>query len=245
MDDMPRITLAGGERAGPTLVCLPGAMCSPHVFAGMARLSGFPALALAWLEDDGPHDLVSIAARVSRAITDLPSVILVGHSMGTPIAMLTALQEAESGGSRIHGLVLSNSGANTRGHGDIAALIDRIRHDWNASFWDAFIARCFHTPPSQPLLEQARRYPGRLRQQAVIDVLSSQQEMDFLPLLARLSGTPVAVIHGRHDPARTIGHARELADGIAGAQLHVFDTGHTSCAEDPGRFAEVLRETFG
>lgn len=52
---------------------------------------------------------------------------------------------------------------------------------------------------------------------------------------------PVAVVHGTHDPARTLGHARELADAIPGAQLHVLDTGHTSCAEDPHAFAAIMR----
>lgn len=208
-----------------------------------AQRSGLSAIALAWLEDDGPHDLEAIASRVTDAIRDLSKVILVGHSMGTPIAMLTALQSeqgAERHPSKIKGLVLSNSGANTRGHGDITALLDRIRDDWDQPFWDAFMARCFHTLPSSPLLEAVRHYPSRLRQQAVIDVLQSQRQIDFVPLLPQLAGKRIAVVHGKHDQARTIDHARELAEGIPGATLHVFDTGHTSCAEDPDRFAEVL-----
>lgn len=238
---MPKIVLTEGERPGPVLVCLPGAMCSPQVFADAAQRSGLPAIALAWLEDAGPHDLASIANRVSDAISDLPSVVLVGHSMGTPIAMLTALREAEHRNRRIHGLVLSNSGANTRGHGDIKAIVDKINNAWGQPFWDAFVARCFQTLPAPALLNEVRHYPGRLRQQAIIEVLLSQQAIDFVPLLHKLSDTRVAVVHGVHDQARTIEHARELAQGIPGAALHLFETGHTSCAEDPQRFAEVLR----
>lgn len=242
---MPKIPLADGQRPGPVLVCLPGAMCSPQVFAEAARLSGLPAIALAWMEDAGPHDLASIADRVLGAIADLPSVILVGHSMGTPIAVLAALREAELHRSQIHGLVLSNSGANTKGHGDIPALIERISNDWDQPFWDAFVARCFHTLPPEPLLAEVRGYPGRLRPQVVIDAILSQQALDLVPLLGKLPDIQVHVIHGTHDQARSFAHAREMADGIAVSALHVFDTGHTSCAEDPERFAAVLRASVG
>jgi 3-oxoadipate enol-lactonase len=240
---MSRIRLSESEGVAPTLVCLPGAMCSPQVFGEAATRSGLAAHAIGWLEDDGPHDLESVATRVSAVISDLPSVILVGHSMGTPIAMLCALQESRSGSSRVKGLVLSNSGANTRGHGDIAGLIDRISHQWDEAFWDAFVARCFRTLPASGLLEQVRSYPAGLRPRAVIEALLSQQALDFVPMLPLLPRIPVAIVHGEHDPARTLAHAQEMAHGIAGATLHVLDTGHTSCAEDPEAFARILRET--
>lgn len=238
---MPRIRLSEGDVAGPTLVCVPGAMCTPEVFREAARLSGLEAFGLAWLEDEGPHDLHSVAARVCDAIADLPSVILVGHSIGTPITMLSALHEWTNGSTRIRGLVLSNSGANTRGHGDIAKLIGRIQSEWGAPFWDAFVARCFHTSPKPALLSHVRTYPARLRPDAVVNVLRSQHSIDFVPMLPALGRVNVSVVHGVHDPARTLAHAQELTAGIAGSTLHVLDTGHTSCAEDPVGFAGILR----
>jgi pimeloyl-ACP methyl ester carboxylesterase len=241
MNLMPRISLCEGDAAAPTLVCLPGAMCSPQVFAEAAAHSGLTAVALAWLEDDGPHDLDAIAARVCAAISDLPSVILVGHSLGTPIAMLVALRELDHGSSRVRGMVLSNSGANTRGHGDIAGLIERIQNQWGEAFWDAFVARCFHALPTSPLLEHVRDYPARLRQSSVIEALRSQHSIDFAPVLSTLPNVPVAIVHGRHDPARTLAHAQEMVSGISNATLHILDTGHTSCAEDPVGFSAVLR----
>lgn len=238
-----RITnMSEGSICGPVLVCLPGAMCSPRVFENAAQLSGLSAIGLGWLEGSGPHDLDSIASRVCNAIADLPSVILVGHSLGTSIAMLVALQESKAGSTRIKGLVLSNSGANTHGHGDIATLVDRIGHDWGEGFWGAFIARCFRTLPASPLLEKVRAYPQRLDASCVIEVLLSQQTIDFVPVLHTLPRVPTAVVHGRHDQARTLAHAHEMANGIAWATLHVMDTGHTSCAEDPVKFASILRD---
>ncbi|WP_213878966.1 alpha/beta hydrolase [Pseudomonas sp. dw_358] len=237
-----RITrLSEGDGSGPELVCLPGAMCPPQVFERAAHLSGLAAIGLGWLEDEGGHDLESIAARVRSAIVGLPSVILVGHSLGTPIAMLVALQEARAGSTRVQGLVLANSGANTRGHGDSAKLVERIRHDWSEAFWEAFIARCFRTLPAGPLLDELRAYPQRLDRYAVIEAILSQQTMDFAPMLQALPRVPTAIVHGQHDPARTLAHAHEMVSGIAGATLHVMDTGHTSCAEDPVGFARILQ----
>ncbi len=233
-----------GAAPPPTLVCLPGAMCAPQVYAEATALSGLPAIALGWLETDGPHDLDSIATRIGETIAPLPSVILVGHSLGTPLAMLTALQAAHRGSAaRICGLVLANSGANTHGHGDIGKLIDRIALGFDAEFRDAFLARCFRTRPAPPLLDALLAYPDRLSPIAVIDALLGQQASDFVPLLSRLPRVPTAIVHGRHDPARTLAHAEQLVDGIAGATLHVLDTGHTSCAEDPAGFAQVLKAT--
>jgi 3-oxoadipate enol-lactonase len=170
-----------------------------------------------------------------------PRVILVGHSLGTPLAVLAALREMATGSSRIAGLVLSNSGANTRGHGDADRLIERMRAEWGPSFWDAFVARCFHRRPQGALLDAVRTYPARLNKEAVIEAIRSQQATDLLPVLGELSAVPVAVVHGEHDPARTLDHARELRQAIPGANLHVLDTGHTSCAEDPDAFAAIIR----
>lgn len=65
---------------------------------------------------------------------------------------------------------------------------------------------------------------------------------DLLPSLATLGGIPTAVVHGTSDPARTLTHAQELAGAIPDATLHVVDTGHTSCAEDPLLFGAILRD---
>lgn len=126
---IPFTRLNKGDDALPTLVCIPGTMCSPQVFAACAAASGMNAIALHWMDTAGPHDLDSIAARIVASIAsiaDMPRVMLVGHSLGTPLAMLTALREWQGGAWRIEGLVLSNSGANTRGHGDVDALIAHI-----------------------------------------------------------------------------------------------------------------------
>ncbi|WP_322007622.1 alpha/beta fold hydrolase [Paraburkholderia tropica] len=206
-----------------------------------ARLSGLNAKALAWLEDEGGFDLFSIAKRIVEAIAGEGDVMLVGHSLGTPLAVLAALTGAQRKDVLVRGLVLSNSGANTRGHGDAGAIVRRIKAEWAEPMWDAFVGRCFYTTPAEPLLNEIRRYPARLQSLAVADAIQSQIEIDLLPLLGGLPDLPVAVVHGQYDVARTLAHAEELAGAIKGASLHVLPTGHTSCAEEAREFAEIMR----
>ncbi|WP_231957470.1 alpha/beta fold hydrolase [Paraburkholderia tropica] len=203
--------------------------------------SGLNARALAWLEDEGPFDMYSIANRIVDVIAGEGDVILVGHSLGTPLAILTALAGAQREDVVVKGLVLSNSGANTKGHGDAGAIVQRIRAEWGEQMWDAFVGRCFHTLPDEWLLYEIRGYPARLQRHAVADTIQSQMETDLVPLLGKLPDMPVAVVHGQHDAARTLAHAEELAGCIRGASLHVLPTGHTSCAEDACAFAEIMR----
>ncbi len=216
-------------------------MCSPLVYEQCAVTSGLKAQALAWLEDDGPFDLNSIANRIVDAISDDEDVILVGHSLGTPLAVLAALKAFARGTRIVKGLVLSNSGANTKGHGDAEAIVRRIREDWGTAMWDAFVGRCFHTLPEAQLLDEIRAYPARLQSRAVAGAIQSQMETDLLPLLGELPRMPVAVVHGQYDVARSLSHASELTAAISGAVLHVLPTGHTSCAEDTTAFAEIMR----
>lgn len=239
---MRKILLTTGPSNLPTLICLPGAMCTPQVYARSATRAGLNAIALAWMEDEGAFDLPSITERIVDAIAGEGDVVLVGHSLGTPLAVLATLAANRGTDVRIKGLVLSNSGANTRGHGDASAIVRKIEDEWGEPMWRAFAARCFRAMPESPLLEEVLRYPQQIRSSAVAQAIRSQIETDLLPLLSELPDIPVAVVHGQYDSARTLAHARELAGAIRGATLHVFETGHTTCAEDPDAFASVMRD---
>jgi 3-oxoadipate enol-lactonase len=231
-----------GEASGPLLVCLPGLLCPPEIFTEALRAAGLRGVGLAWLEGRGPFELAAVAARVRQAIAGLGPVVLVGHSMGMPIAVLAALGDADDGSDRIRGLVLANSGANTRGHGDIAPFVERVRTAWGPALWKAFVFRCLGGPVPEALLERMRGYPAGIDPVAVIEALTSQQRLDLLPVLSRLGGLPVAVVGGLRDPARPREHAEQLAAAVPGATLTLLDSGHTPCAEMPEAFAAVLRE---
>lgn len=227
---------------GPLPVCLPGLLCPPEIFGDALRAAGLRGIGLAWLEGPGPFGLEAVAQRVREAIAGLGPVVLVGHSMGMPIAVLAALGEIDAGSDRVRGLVLANSGANTRGHGDIEPFVRRVQTAWGPSLWDAFVTRCLGGPVPDPLRERMRAYPAGIDPASPIEAIRSQQRLDLLPVLHRLAGRPVAVVGGLRDPARPREHAEQLAAAVPGASLHLFDSGHTPCAEQPEAFGAVLRE---
>ena len=243
--NLRRVTLAGGAAAGqPVVLCVPGAMCPPDVFEAMAVASGRHVVGLAWLEGAGPHDLPPVARRVAAVAAEYPAVLLVGHSIGTPIAVLAASLSAARGGSTIRGLVLSNSGANTKGHGDIDSIIRTVGQQWGEPLWRAFVARCLGSPVAPALLERMHGYPPQLTAAAVVAALTSQKDVDLLPILGALGHLPAAMVHGRHDAARTLAHAEEIVGGWPGATLHVLETGHSSAAEAPHAFAAILNQVI-
>ena len=106
--------LSHGPKNRPTLVFLPGALIPPNAIAPVTRIVKLRAIGVGWLEGAGPHDLHSVAARVANLLGELGPTVLVGHSVGTPIAALAASIDLRSTKPNVVGLVLSNSGANTK-----------------------------------------------------------------------------------------------------------------------------------
>jgi pimeloyl-ACP methyl ester carboxylesterase len=139
------------------------------------------------------------------------------------------------------GLVLSNSGANTKGHGDVESVIERVLQTWGPPLWKATTERSLGGVCPAELVDSFMTYPRRITAEATAESLRSLQQTDLTSMLSELSSVPTAVVHGSRDPARTLSHAESLSNGIPGSRLVVLDTGHTSCVEAPGEFAQVIR----
>src|ERR1700747_2083521 len=102
---------------------LPGALCSRAVFAPVARaLAGEVTVApFSWLTQSGPWDIPAVAERVAGHIEEnwQRPVIACGHSTGGAIALQLAIRHPEL----IAGLVLVDTGAHMRRHGDVDAIL--------------------------------------------------------------------------------------------------------------------------
>jgi pimeloyl-ACP methyl ester carboxylesterase len=167
--------------------------------------------------------------------------VLIGHSVGTPIAALAAAIDLHSTKPSVVGLVLSNSGANTKGHGDIESVIERVLQEWGPTLWKAIAERSLGSVCPAELVDSFLTYPRRVTAEATAESLRSLQQTDLTSMLRELSSLPTAVVHGSRDPARTLSHAQSLSNGIPGSRLVILETGHTSCVEAPEEFAEVIR----
>jgi pimeloyl-ACP methyl ester carboxylesterase len=166
--------------------------------------------------------------------------VLIGYSVGTPIAALAAAIDLLSPKRNVVGLVLSNSGANTKGHGDVESVIERVLQTWGPPLWKAMTERSLGSACPAELVDSFMTYPRRITAEAIAESLRSLQQTDLTSMLCELSSVPTAVVHGSRDPARTLSHAESLSNGIPGSRLIVLETGHTSCVEAPEEFAKVI-----
>ncbi len=231
------VKLADGRR--PTVVALPGTMCAPAIFGSLAQRLPNSTAAAPWMEWSGPWDLQSIADKTARLCESVGEVVLLGHSTGAAIALMTA-QRMKRRDAQPRGVVLCNSGATCEGHGDIRQMILQCQTEWGPQLWDKVANRCVSRPVDTDLWTEMCSYVRTVSPRVVAQVLSSQMTTDLGPVLRDLLDIPMCVIHGREDNARTVDHAQALVMGRPQGTVHFLECGHTPPAESPDEFAEVV-----
>lgn len=217
------------------VVAIPGTMCAPSVFRRLAeRLAGEMTVdAVSWMTEPGPWDIPTVADHIAARI-DEPALVL-GHSTGGAIALQLALAHP----AKVRGLVLVNTGAHMRGHGDADRILAAMTTDWGPELSAAVLDRSFATPLDPADREELLAYAAGVPKQAALAVLRSQRDLDLTPRLTELR-CPVTIVHGVLDQARTVDGAHELAADIPGARLRLVDTGHTPVYEAPDAVAEEI-----
>jgi pimeloyl-ACP methyl ester carboxylesterase len=229
--------------AGPVVVALPGTMCSPAVFEPLARaLAGELVIdPFSWLTQPGPWDIPAVAERVASHIDASwgRPVLVCGHSTGGAIALRLAISRPAA----VLGLVLVDTGAHMRGHGDVGAILDRIRADWGDELRAAVLDRSFQAPLAPEVRAEYLEWAAALSPRAVYDVLASQRDLDLTSELAGLR-QPAAVVHGRHDRARPPEQGQELAQSLPDATFWLAEAGHTPVYETPDVVAAALRDVL-
>jgi len=214
-------------------------MMTPKVFEPCAVYLPVDLSPLAWMDTAGPWDIRSLGDWVVTVAAEHAArrrVLLAGHSTGGAIALAAAVSRPKL----FSGIALSGTGANMHDHGDIHALLGRVRNDWGERLADAIAERSFNSPLPGPLQASVTRYARAARRSVVMDVLTSQHATDLEPELRAVTA-PVQVVHGRDDRARPLAHAERLVRALPNADLVVLDTGHTPMAEDPQGYAGALR----
>jgi 3-oxoadipate enol-lactonase len=230
--------------SSPVLVALPGTMCTPAVFGPLARaLAGQVTVdPVSWLTEPGPWDIPSIAERVAGHLSHRwhHPVLVCGHSTGGAIA----LQLAISHPAAVAGLVLVDTGAHMRGHGDVDATLERIRTGWGEELRAAVLDRSFLVPLAPEVRAGFLAWAADLDRQAVYDVLASQRSLDLTGDLVKVA-QPAVVVHGRYDRARPPEQGRELAASLPDAEFRLVEAaGHTPVYETPEVVAAAVRDVL-
>ena len=167
---------------------------------------------------------------------ELGPVILAGYSAGGVIAMEAAIQDREN---RISGLLLSNTGPCTVGHGD-PDLPKRILGHWfSTDLFAPFLDRCFAFPIDPVLREKLLDYARQIPVNVVYEAAKTLREHDLRPRLGKIT-CPVVVAHGILDRTRTLEHVRMITDGVKDTQVHLLDGGHTIMVEDRDEWVAIL-----
>lgn len=227
------------------VVAFPGTLCSSVVFKptadALAETCEFQTIS--WMqkpeeptsEGQVTWSIEEIARREARNIKQ--PVILIGHSTGGAIAACLAAEMPDL----VRALILVNTGAHMRRHGDVNKIIQAIQSGHIDDVREAVVTRSFAKLPPPEALAEFRRYAASVSSQAVLEVLESQRDLDLTPLLAQIR-CPTVVVHGVLDKARSRGDAEELASLVPGAEVRwVESCGHTPVFEAPDEVAEIVR----
>lgn len=227
------------------VMAFPGTLCSPAVFKptadALAETCEFHTIS--WMhepEETTPEgqptwSIEEIARREARNIKQ--PVILIGHSTGGAIAAYLAAENPDL----VRALILVNTGAHMRRHGDVNKIIRAVQSGHIDDVREAVVTRSFASLPNEEALADFRRYAASVSPQAVLEVLESQRDLDLTPLLTRIR-CPTVLVHGVLDKARSRGDAEELSGLVPGAEVRwVEDCGHTPVFEAPGALAEIVR----
>lgn len=229
------------EKKKPAVLLVPGGMAtSPAVFEGIGSMIPWQSAVIDWSRSEGPWDVTEVGKRLLELIhsLDLGPVIAAGYSAGGMIVMQAGISDEDG---RIAGLLLSNTGPCSEGHGD-PDLPERILKQWfSMELYEPFLNRCFAFPIDPDLKEKLVRYAKTVPAEVVYQAAVSVRQHDLRPQLGKIK-CPVIVAHGILDKTRTMEHVKMLQDHIAGCSVRQLYGGHTIVVEDRKHWVEALKD---
>ena len=184
-----------------------------------------------------------VASFIDSAGLERPA--LVGHSMGSLIALETALRHHE----RISKLALVGT-ATPMPVGD--AFLAAARDDSPAAFdmeavWGhSRQSQLAQSPvPGMNLLGASRRLNGRSRPGALAAALDACNRYRTSKEALNSLQVPTLVVAGRRDQMTSFKAGNAVANEIPGARFVALDAGHSMMSEAPRELLAALREFLG
>jgi pimeloyl-ACP methyl ester carboxylesterase len=233
----------GGGNQGPPLVFVHGAGGSRlHWPPSLRRFPGCRALSvdLPGHGDSPAGDEASIDAfarrlAIWRGVVDVQYPVLVGHSMGSAIALTAALAEPAA----LAGLVLVGAGPRLRVN---PQLLENVgRPEAFAAAVNQILIWSFAPEADPRMVELAR---ARLIETGAARLASDLSACDAFDVTARLAEIqlPVLIIVGRNDRMTPPRLGEELRTGLPGARLQVVEAaGHMVMLERAEAVATALQ----
>ncbi len=164
----------------------------------------------------------------------LRRAVLVGHSMGSAIALELALHHAEY----VVGLGLIGAGARLKVLPELLNLAADQTTFYKAT--DLLVACSFSANSPSRLVELASRRLAETRQSVIYGDLLACNRFDVMDQLGAVK-QPALVVCGAEDQMTPMRHAQFLANAIPQARLEVIpEAGHMVMLEQPNRVADSL-----
>lgn len=232
------LKLIGTVKEGqPVLVCVAGNLCSPEVFDQITLPENMARLYVDYLGNEGPWDMDSLGWQLIDQLKERCSgpIVLAGYSAGGVIAISAASKAPEL----FAGLVLSNTGPCSIGHGK-PGFADELKANFdNEEYIRTFLASCFYEKPSPELLEKMWKYTRTADPVAAYIVSKSLREVDYRESLKAYKN-PALIIHGALDTRRKMDSVAMIQQSLPQAETVLLQTGHTPMAEDVKGYEEAL-----
>lgn len=191
-----------------------------------------------------PPDIAAHADRVAGFLDDRdlpPDVAVVGNGLGAVVALALAVRH----GARIGPLVLAGGAAQFPGAAKepFATMAEVARTDGMAGVVDVAVRRIFtedHLAAHPDALAERRAVLLRTDPEVFARACDALREVDLRAGLAGVDN-PTLVVVGDQDRATPPERARELADGIPGAELVVLpDCAHAPQLQQPHAFLAAV-----
>jgi pimeloyl-ACP methyl ester carboxylesterase len=252
---------AGTRGGGEPLVLIHGFPTSSHLWQDLVPLlpEGRRVVVvdlLGYGRSDPPGDLpLDIKAHADRLLIllDLLGInraCLIGHDVGGGIAQAMAVRAPH----RVsHLCLISSVGFDDWPSREVKmarATLPLTRHlpaTWLLTVLKTDLERGFVDPDlaARSIGRYVKNFATPAGRDLLVAHLEALQSSDTMEIGARLGAVPAptAIIHGAHDPFRSLAAARRLQQAIRGSTLEVLESArHFLPEENPERLAELISE---
>jgi non-heme chloroperoxidase len=187
------------------------------------------------------YEMKDFAADVAAFLDtkDVKKAVVVGHSMGSFVAMQTALDWPDKVGKLI--LIGSASNASSDAVKELVVAVNELKDPVPAEFVRNFqISTSSSAVPSEfidGVVSESLKLPARVWKSALAGVIAR----DYKPELPRIK-VPVAIFWGDKENIFLRDEQETLVKGLTNAKLMVFPgAGHAPHWEQPENFASDLK----
>ena len=166
----------------------------------------------------------------------LRAAVIVGHSMGSAVALTLALKYPK----QVLGLGLLSCGSKLR----VSPILLETAGNQNTfeSAVNMVSENCFSSETPQNLIELSKKAMRELRPPVLLGDFLACNEFDVTSELENIK-VPTLIICGAEDKMTPLKFSESLRDGITNSQFHVLEhAGHMLMLEQPNAVADLLKE---